>query len=59
MAILKGTEVKQVVVEPIVGKVVEYCVDQENGSLQYRVEWVCDEGHIHSKWFNDGEIAPV
>jgi hypothetical protein len=59
MAIAKGTEVKQVVAAPITGVVDSFSVDQETGQLQYLVKWADADGEECSKYFQDGEIAPV
>lgn len=58
MAISKGTVVRQVV--PIIsGTVVDFSVDRETGKVQLLVEWQCDEGHTHSKFFFEEELEVV
>lgn len=58
MAIPKGTVVRQVV--PVVtGTVAGYAVDGESGKVQVLVEWTCDEGHVHSRYFTEDEVEVV
>lgn len=58
MAIAKGTTVRQVVAV-IEGTVEKYEVDQNTGELQYLVVWTDAEGGEQSKYFREGEIAPL
>lgn len=58
MAIAKGTTVRQVVAV-IEGTVERYEVDQNTGELQYLVVWTDADGNEQSKYFREGEIAPL
>lgn len=58
MAIAKGTAVRQVVAV-IEGTVEKYEVDQNTGELQYLVVWTDADGAEQSKYFREGEIAPL
>lgn len=53
----KGDAVAQVLPAPVTGTVAGFDVDQETGARLVRVEWVCDEGHQHAKYFREEELA--
>lgn len=59
MAIAKGTQVRQVIAHPIEGVIDSFSVDQETGEVQYLVTWNDADGVTHSRYFQDGEVAPV
>ena len=52
----KGTNVRQIVT-PIAGVVNgDFRVDQETGEVQIPVEWLDDEGEVHSRYFSQSQL---
>lgn len=59
MAIKKGSKVRQVMPAPIEGTVTGFDVDQEHGTVTYRVEYPGPDGEPTERFFRDGEIEEV
>ena len=55
----KGDTVQQVLPEPIKGEVVGYALDQTTGAVSAKVEWTDADGHAHSRFFSEDELAVV
>lgn len=57
----KGTLVRQIMPDPIVGTVQRYDVDQETGEVQVLVTWpdANGDGHEESHYFKVTEIKAV
>lgn len=56
--IRKGDKVRQIV-NPIEGEVTDFAIDRENGDRLMLVEWKCEEGHTHSKYFSEEQVEKL
>lgn len=61
MPFTKGQQVVQVLPDAVKGTVAGFCVDQETGALQVRVEWESKDAegatHTHERFFVESELA--
>jgi hypothetical protein len=59
----KGDKVRQIMAEPIEGRIDDFTIDKETGDPQLHVSWETTEpGGIpvtHGHWFKDSEVESV
>lgn len=55
----KGEAVEQVLPKAIAGVIAGFHVDQDNGTLQYLVEWTNDQGEPTSRYFDEDQLKTV
>jgi hypothetical protein len=51
-----GAQVRQITPAPFTGAVVERRFNESHSAMEYLVENTDADGHVHSKWFVEGEI---